>query len=312
MKHILANKTGLLFATGCALAVLATGCIREDLDACPSGKHQLTVKVINPSGDDITEGGNVQDAAVYIFDENYDHLLTKKLSATDVVGRLKIDLDYPEGTKLNVVAWGNSFQGNENVTEGQIIQELKVALKAQGEKANLPDELYYGKELVLTKTEEVEVVDTVTIKIKIGRIILGTENLPAAIRKAQIAKGLKADGDVTHCDLNVERTLSVYNHDGVLEGDSVYYMPIGSFQEDGEWWTVTENLAAGEKLKASIDAGSGLVTQTETIDHRDGSPITIVEGGNKEVLFRWNGDGDFIGIEVTVRPWGYIRQSVDW
>ena len=52
MKHILFTKELLLSAVA-LFAIIATSCIREDLDQC----YTLKLKVENIKGDDITEYG---------------------------------------------------------------------------------------------------------------------------------------------------------------------------------------------------------------------------------------------------------------
>ena len=60
MKSILTKKG--LFLALVAVMVLATGCIKEDLDEC----YKLTLKVVNHKGDDITALSVVSEAKLFI------------------------------------------------------------------------------------------------------------------------------------------------------------------------------------------------------------------------------------------------------
>ena len=68
MKSILTKK--VLFLALVAVTVLATGCIKEDLDEC----YKLTLKVVNHKGDDITALSVVSEAKLFIYDNNSKRL----------------------------------------------------------------------------------------------------------------------------------------------------------------------------------------------------------------------------------------------
>ena len=102
MKHILSTKQFLgLFLS--AIFMLSTSCIKDDLDECSN----LTLKVVNYKNDDITPSGVVKDVSLYVFDENKTLLETVQLDKDFIVNRKDIVLNYPEGKKLTLVAYGN-------------------------------------------------------------------------------------------------------------------------------------------------------------------------------------------------------------
>ena len=63
----------LLFPALCLLGVLATSCIKDDLDEC----YKLRLKAENIKGEDVTGLGYVSAASLYIFDENLNYLETR-------------------------------------------------------------------------------------------------------------------------------------------------------------------------------------------------------------------------------------------
>ncbi len=318
MKHIFANKTGLLFTMGCALALTTTGCIRESLDACPA--HQLTVKVINEKGGEITEtaGERIEEVTVFLFDESLVHLNTYHMSAADVEGHRKIDLAYPEGTKLRAIAWGNAYAGNQTINDNvDLAEQLKVMLKKEQEKATIPDELYYGKENIVTKALEVQSVDTVTIQVIVGELRAFTDGMPAKYQAA-LKTGLKADG-LDPLKVYVNRTLSTWNYDGKLEGDSVYYMPEPLLGVDQDPNISPEEMSTDYQYYAPQPGGMNLVLELpdapakqEWVDMVDGDPIRVEVGRKTEVMFEWDGEGNYLGVRVTVRDWGFVDDPIEW
>ena len=129
MKHITCIKQSLLLVAA-VLAAMLTGCIKDDLAEC----SKLTLKVEGLNGTDImdiTSLGLVEDATLYIFDENRKLLETRNLSKDFILAKEVIKLDnYPDNTKLHIVAWGNLKGGNQSDTDPQQLDDLKVQLKS--------------------------------------------------------------------------------------------------------------------------------------------------------------------------------------
>lgn len=151
MKHILFTKELLLLVVA-VFVMIATSCIKEDLDQC----YTLKLKVENIKGDDITEYGWMESTDLYIFDENLNYLEKRSLDKNFIRSRNEIVLDgYTADRSLRIVAWGNvnALGEKQSVSEAQTIEDLKVMLKSQDGLAVTPDSLYYGSEQVLTKPE---------------------------------------------------------------------------------------------------------------------------------------------------------------
>ena len=110
MKSILTKK--VLFLALVAVTVFATGCIKEDLDEC----YKLTLKVVNHKGDDITALSVVSEAKLFIYDNNSKLLDTRDLNDAFIRGKETIELNYPESSKLHLIAWGN-LKGHQDVNE---------------------------------------------------------------------------------------------------------------------------------------------------------------------------------------------------
>lgn len=105
MKHILFTKELLLLVVA-LFAIIATSCIKEDLDQC----YTLKLKVENIKGDDITEYGWMESTDLYIFDENLNYLEKRRLDKNFIRSRNEIVLDgYTADRSLRIVAWGSKY-----------------------------------------------------------------------------------------------------------------------------------------------------------------------------------------------------------
>ncbi len=137
MKSILTKK--VLFLALVAVTVFTTGCIKEDLDEC----YKLTLKVVNHKGDDITALSVVSEAKLFIYDNNSKLLDTRDLNDAFIRGKETIELNYPESSKLHLIAWGN-LKGHQDVNEATKVEDFAVSLKSEGEIAQSPDSIFFG------------------------------------------------------------------------------------------------------------------------------------------------------------------------
>lgn len=305
-------KQSLLLAAG-ALAVMLTGCIKDDLAEC--SKLTLKVEGLNRTDiTDITSLGLVEDATLYIFDENKKLLETRNLDKDFILSKEAIRLDnYPDHTKLNIVAWGNLKGGNQSVTDPKQLEDLKVQLKSSEDGfAQSPDSLYFGtKEVTSLGSGIVGGDGQVVIRLKTGTYTIKTSGLNNALK----AYGLRSASDF---DFYINRTLSVYDNAGSLDGDSVAYNPEGTYDTAQEWLTTgiidqdqfggKQNSFAGENLGVSITSKDGSVNKTVYVDD-NGDPFEIPEGGRLDVLLLFGEDGT-ISAKMRITPWGVVEEDM--
>mgnify|MGYP000010714871 CR=1 FL=1 len=261
MKHILFTKELLLLVVA-LFVMIATSCIKEDLDQC----YTLKLKVENIKGDDITEYGWMESTDLYII-RRESELLGETFAwiRTLSVPAMSIVLDgYTADRSLRIVAWGNvnALGEKQSVSEAQTIEDLKVMLKSQDGLAVTPDSLYYGSEQVLTKAGGVAKETEIVIRPKVGTVTIETRGLQEQLGRM----GLRSSAD---CDFYLNNTLSGFDYRGTQIGDSVYYNPEGAWNESGvEWITPTMQTACpGQDMAVSISAngvslGSAKVERT--------------------------------------------------
>ena len=304
MKRISFIKQ-LLFSALCLLAVLATGCIKEDLDEC----YKLRLRAENIKGEDITATGYVSTASLYIFDEDLNYLETRVLDKDFIISHDEIVLDnYTADRKLNIVAWGNVnvLGDKQEVSESKRIDELKVMLKNQNTLAVMPDSLYYGIQQVQTKasggiTENKEIV----VHPKVGSVTIETINLEYGLRSRGISS-------VHECDFYLNKTLSGFDYQGEQIGDSVYYNPASepSTLNIGEWKTPNQQTACpGNSMGVSLDI-NGINLGSATVD-QNGKPIETKAGENTHIVLEFAEDGT-LSARVQVRPWGEVNDHIEF
>lgn len=314
MKHTFFVKKALLAAL-VALAVLATGCIKEDLDAC----SKLTIRVENAAGEDITNQGEVAGATLYIFDANKNFLEKRQVDKAFILTHTEIKLDnYPDNTKLYIVGWANMTGDNQEIADAKRLEELSLSLKKADGYAQSPDSLYYGNREVTTFGSGILGGDgVIPVRHKTATISVKTSGLPTALRSF----GLKSSSDL---DFYMNRTLDTYNYSGKLTGDSVSYNPAGQYDTSGEWQTKgpedinskggKQNSFAGEKLSFTIQSKDGRINETvyEALNIETGviEPFRSDEGGRVDVLIEFI-DGA-ISAKMRISPWGVVDDSIQF
>lgn len=288
----------------CLLGVLTTSCIHEDLDEC----YTLRLKAENIDGDDITGSGYVSAASLYIFDENLNYLETRILDKDFIVSHDEIVLDnYPAYRKLNIVAWGNVnvLGENQDVSEAQRIEDLKVMLKSRNSMAVHPDSLYYGIEQVQTKAGGITENKEIVVRPKIGSVTIETINLEFGLRKQGISS-------VNDCQFYLDRTLNGFDYKGEQIGDSVYYNPasVPSNFNMGEWMTPDLQTACpGEGMEVSLSV-NGVSLGSADRDNK-GDPIGTFAGKNTHIILEFAEDGT-LSARVQVRPWGEVNDHIEF
>lgn len=307
MKHNMKlTKKTILIPLLLVGLIFATSCIKEDLDECAG----LTVKVVNHQGDDITALGNVKGTTLYVFDENLKMLEKLSLDKDFVVNRKEVKLNYAEGQKLHLVAWGNLSTANENIIESTTAADLQVMLKSDNGLATSPDSLFYGAKDVQIIGTGVAGKQEIVLEPKTGTITMATEGLQNYLNKNP--KSLRASEEL---DFYLNKTLSGYNYKGEQIGDSVYYNPESQWDEASVERVTVEpkNSALGTNLSCAIQLGDQEIQSvTKALNSNDEEvDITVNPHQNTHVTFRWDDDGAFIGARITVTPWGEVTDNPD-
>lgn len=301
MKQINHPRQWLLAAV-CGTALVLTGCIQDNLAAC----YKLTLKAENAKGEDVT-GVALTDASLYVFDEDYSYLETVRLTQNQIRNREEIGLIYPEDRNLHVVAWGNLSGENQTVTESKLIEDLKVMLKSRDGLAQTPDDLFYGNRLVLTKAGGgIYKDDTIVVRPKLSQVNIVTENIRYALEK-NFPSTPNEDID---CDYYVNRTLSGFDYQGQLTGDSVYYSPDAGWDENKEYFAPNYRMCSGDNLGVELTAEDRTLAVATHDD--DGKPLKAPEAGVLYVVLRFAENGSLLSVRQTVRPWGTVDDHIEF
>lgn len=310
MKHnkLFTRKTIALALL--AAALLTTSCIRENLDECVRPASKLTLKVVNEKNEDITSGGTVKSAILYVFDEDLKLLEARQLNEAAIVGIQNIALDYPDDTKLHLVAWGNLTGENENVPDVKTAADLNIMLKTTSDRqAEAPDDLYYGSKEMTMKPGS---VDEIVIALKVGQVSMTTVGLQYAELYNPQFRAASADHDY---DFQLKHPANGYDYKGeIVAGDSVYYQPESKWDATATEWETPDpsNACEGENLTCSFRDADGVIQTVNTfIDEETGEkkPIQITPGSNTLIQFVWGEDGAFIGARVIVTPWKVVEDN---
>ncbi|WFE86721.1 FimB/Mfa2 family fimbrial subunit [Parabacteroides chongii] len=308
MKHILLTKQFLLLVLSTIL-LLSTSCIKDDLDECSN----LTLKVVNYKNDDVTPLGAVKDVSLYVFDENKTLLETVQLDQDFIVNRKAIALNYPEGKKLTLVAYGNLSGGNQIVKAGTKAEELLVSVKTAADGlASSPDSIFYGNKVVETYGAGgfVGGNQEIVIQPRTGTLTMQTVNLSKAAKRRGL---LKSDAEETY-QFQVDRTIESLDYNGEETGNTVYYKP-GGVLKNQEWITPERtNMYDNKNLEGTIYYNGAELQSVEVGTYADGTvgPITVQPQQNTLVQFEWDENGAFLGAKVKVTPWGVVDNDIDW
>lgn len=301
MKQIIHTRQWLV-AAACAATLFMTSCIQENLLAC----YKLTLKAENANGEDVT-GSALADASLYVFDENYEYLQTVRMTEGQIRNREEIRLNYPEDRNLHVIAWGNLSGQNQTVTESELIEGLKVQLKSRNGLAQKPDDLFYGNRLVETKAGgALSRNDTIVVRPKLSQVNIITQNIKYALNKQFPSTPI----DDIDCNYQVNRTLSAFDYQGKLIGDSVYYHPDADWDKNKEYFAPNYRMCAGENLSIELSADNHTLAVATKDDY--GKPLVAPEARILYVVLIFGEDGALLSVRQTIRSWGTVDDHIEF
>lgn len=286
------------------LALLMSGllssCLKEDLSDCPR-PFKLYIKAVDADEKDITESGDVQQAILFVFNENGQIVDAVSVTAEQVKSRKPIDirLDYPGHKSLKFVVWANNtgvdFPQTASVKQ---LSELYVKLKSQNGTAQSPSDVFHGELDVPVETGGTEPAgdQTVTIRRKTAQVTI----------KAIGLKQWNQNKEGTYT-FRLKESLDTYDQNGKLTGNKVNYLPVATmtdgtltapifntFPTDGGKSYALEILFNGEVI-FTADKGS------------DGKAFIPEVGRLLNIIIDFRAQ---LNVIAVITPWGVVYQYV--
>lgn len=307
MKCIYFKKQRLLFVL-CALTVFTTGCINDFLSECKYDKYSLTVKVVNAKGDDITPQSPVNEATLFVFDEQGVFVDSVHVDKATITSRTPIELDYPADAKLTVVGWGGLSGGNQEITaltSKTTLQDFNVSLFKNAGIAEAPDRLYHGLEEITTRAGELTADHEVVISPKVSYTHLNTVNFHYYLE----SKGLRSKADAGELNYILTRTPSKFDYKGNMGGDSVSYNPPAEMMV-GEFVADSSHIVPNESFGLSLYDDGKLIGSRSLDD--DNKPFRVGVDSILLIQIEFGKDGTIISAKTAVRPWGTVIQDVEF
>src|SRR5690554_2582323 len=222
------NKFSLLLVITLLITGLLSSCFKEDLTDCPR-PFQITIKALDAYQNDITESGEVENAILFVFDQNNELVKGFTINAAQIKGRqpINIELDYPGYESLYFVAWGNVDESVEysKIETVRNLLDLYVKLKKQGGFALSSGDFFRGN---------------LSVPVEYGGIESGHSRVVEINRMTDgvtiTAKHLKEwnsnlEGEYSFV---LRESMDMYDQDGRLCGDQVSYLPSCAFASNGD------------------------------------------------------------------------------
>ena len=298
------NKFSLLLVITLLVTGLLSSCFKDDLTDCPR-PFQVTIKALDADQNDITESGEVENAILFVFDQNNELVKGFTINEAQIKGRqpINIEIDYPGYESLYFVAWGNVDENIEysNIENVRNLLDLYVKLKSQDGLAISPGDFFRG---------------ILTVPVEYG----GTENGQSHIVEINrmtsgvtiTAKHLKEwnsnlEGEYSFV---LHETKDMYDPDGVLSGDLVDYLPSCSLNPDGDLRApifYTFPTEAGKGFKVDILFNGKVIYTTS---HDSAGQLLIPEiGRTLNIIIDFSAE---LSVLCAVTPWNVVYQYVNY
>lgn len=299
-----------------AMALMATGCMKEDFSDCVYG---VMVKVVAAEqGDGAMGPGTFDNVTLHVF--GTDGVLLE--SRPTQIGRVEI-LDYPDEKTLHVSALANVGDSEEltELTPGQTtLAQARVMMKRSLESASLyhhPGDLFQG---AIEVDYEPAVEAGGVIELPIDRIVGGVYVYVHALR--EYLDRLDASSSDFHVVLggryNYKNFLGMPAHDDTRSlTDPVQYKFSGAFdpagkgasridfpaqatEEKTEYVTVFAS-AAGMPVSLGLYYKGALVTSAPITTDSSGQPLTVKDNMLNVIAIDFRGD---VSVSIKHSAWG--------
>ena len=298
------NKFSLLLVITLLITGLLSSCFKEDLTDCPR-PFQITIKALDADQNDITESGEVENAILFVFDQNNELVKGFTINAAQIKGRqpINIELDYPGYESLYFVAWGNVDESLEysKIETVRNLLDLYVKLKKQGGFALSPGDFFRGNLSVPVEYGGLE--NGKSHVVEISRMTSGVTI--TAIQLKEWNNNL--DGEYSFV---LHETKDMYDPDGVLSGDLVDYLPSCSLNPDGDLRApifYTFPTEAGKGFKVDILFNGKVIYTTS---HDSAGQLLIPEiGRTLNIIIDFSAE---LSVLCAVTPWNVVYQYVNY
>lgn len=271
-----------------ALALLMSGCLKENTDDCDVS-HTLTVRAYDNSGVELTQG-EVSDVRLFVFDAGL-----RFVERIDTQVGQKVTVKATGDGDMHVIGWGNLGGGQEDSATpvaGEHINNCLVSLKPAMQTSTYvlsPDDLFRGGITVPANEKSGD---------KILPVYRETGSMTITVRNLKTFAGYDDD----NYSIAVRETYSVIDFYGKLSGDKVGYRPEGSFVANGnkvEYYAPAFNMLPEESIRLDIYHGTQLIATVS--NDSSGNPIIVQKGVLTNVLIEL---GAQLSVSVALTDWG--------
>lgn len=219
------NKFRFIVLAALLVTGLLSSCIKEDNTDCPR-PFRLFIKAVDADEKDITESGDVQQAILFVFNENGQIVDAVALTAEQVKSRQPVDikLEYPGHKSLKFVVWANNtgvdFPQTASVKQ---LSELYAKLKSQNGTAQSPADLFHGELDVPVEVGGIEPAgdQTMIIRRKTAQVTITAVKL----------KHWNQNKEGTYT-FRLKESMDTYDQNGKLTGTKVHYLPAATMTDD--------------------------------------------------------------------------------
>lgn len=291
------------------LATFVSSCIFEDLNDC------LTKAVIYVSVEEgqtpasSAEGRfNVNNAAVFFFNENLQLDSVVQLTGEDIANRKPIEVNVRNGKFPHVVVWGNVDISEEDSqwTPGLRLSDARIRMLEKDGYTLPASKFYYGmRELTAEPVQEVVVSKWVG---RVSTTVRGIEDAQTNVGDYYFTLESEYNSydfygrpQKGHALIKVDAATSVSQQEVLL-----FHQPVNLV-------AYPDKYDGNQTIRVSLfkKTPQGDVLIVSAIKNIEGDDIVTRIGENTNVLIDLTDKGNIV-VQIKITPWNYIYQWVWW
>lgn len=318
-------KFGFLPGALLAIALILSGCVKEDNSDCPpdpapaeSVRQLLYLRIADIlDGSDLTATEELEDVMVYLFDR--DKMLVDTIPYTTSMIRSGMPIDLTdrgmEGGYASVWANINELIDGPDPEFGESINSLSLDITPDLERADFflcPGDIFFGYEQIdFNRIDPTLETDTVTLMRKNARLSITVRGLPAGadhedyyFRIRPIFSGYEYDGDPRHTMREIWET-GIFQDDDLISPDP--------------YWMIHHpaNVDYTDENSVEIDLYGPAASRTDgkigsAVRDVNGRYIHLERGKTTNVLIVIDDTSGEIQVHLALTPWYEVHQWTIW
>jgi hypothetical protein len=306
MKTLISNSTNwfvALFALITTISFSSCGSaegdsiIDEKIPLSTDVPFYVTLKAYSGS-EDITSQGRVENATLYVFDENENYYTQITVDKSYLLQAKPIAISCPNSKKITVAVWSGVSSDKENISamnKSNIINDLKVSVNNEnGIATNQPSDMFYGKTVIYKNATTKAETQEIKIESKVASMTILTKNVAISSN----------DANATYT-YRIKSTKCTFNSNGELAGNDIEFVVPAKVGDKGCVVSGTFFIIPSSNITIELVKNGNIILSSKNLQNTEN--VSVNAGEKTIATFDYTSQSS----NLYVANWNSVSQIVE-